>query len=221
MKVPKSWPTIRPAPSSSETVRRASCAPCRDHIPRLTMRRPFRSRSWSQAKLRNPFRIRRRPPAAELCLNEGQSPKTAQQLRPTHSSRYHTAPPAQQNRGPGHVRARRDFVSRGFDESVRNARWFFSRASEQGIAHGADCCAAGFRPRLSRRGVEARPFDPVHAMSGLPPASGPPHLRAVGSTETGRQQMMQRAIPAVDARFLGCPEGDKVLSSSGSGSIFG
>jgi hypothetical protein len=27
---------------------------------------------------------------------------------------------------------------------------------------------------------QSRPFDPLHAMSGLPPASGPPHLVAVG-----------------------------------------
>ena len=115
------------------------------------MRRPFRSRSWSQAKLRNPFRIRRRPPAARVY--EGQSPETAQQLRPTHSSQLHTAPPGQQNRGPGHVRARRDLRKQGLRRKRSQCSWFFSRAPEQGIAHGGDCCAAGFRPRLCRRGV--------------------------------------------------------------------
>ena len=35
-------------------------------------------------------------------------------------------------------------------------------------------------------GGQSRPFDPLHVMSGLPPASGPPHLVAVslGSATT-------------------------------------
>ena len=158
-------PQSRPAPSS-ETIRRASCAPCRDHIPRLTMRRPFRSRSWSRAKLRNPFRIRRRPPAAESY--EGQSPETAQQLRPTHGSQIHTAPPGQQNRGPGHVRARRDLRKPGLRRKRSQCSWFFSRASEQGIAHGGDCCAAGFRPRLCRIWVISGNAQKVQMISALP-----------------------------------------------------
>ena len=54
MKAPGSCPTSRPAPAS-ETIRRASYAPCRAHTPRLTMRRPFRSRSWSQASRETHF----------------------------------------------------------------------------------------------------------------------------------------------------------------------
>ena len=158
------------------------------------MRRPFRSRSWSQAKLRNPFRIRRRPPAAESY--EGQSPETAQQLRPTHSSQIHTAPPAQQNRGPGHVRARRDLRKPGLRRKRSQCSWFFSRASEQGIAHGGDCCAAGFRPRVYRRGVRIDKTHCDHNESGYPSIANlradirkPPLSAMCGRLRVGKENL--------------------------------
>jgi hypothetical protein len=81
------------------------------------------------------------------------------------------------------------------------------------------CCgwsAVTFQSR-SVAGRQSRSFDDIRAMSGLPPASGPPRVIAVGlrSARNGREQSQQRASYSITssaramslrhAAFMECP----------------
>ena len=56
-----------------------------------------------------------------------------------------------------------------------------------------DCCSAGFRPGPRPQWVQSRPFDHIHAMSGLPLANRPTLVKFVvlSSAITRREQMQQ------------------------------